>query len=69
VVQSWNLKVRVAGKQRLPLFFLGLLMLGGSLHISLPSPTRIPLSQAVKQLDDPVSGGVVMGPDRLDKGS
>ena len=69
VAQSSSLKERVAGKWQLPLFFLGLLMLGGSLYISLPNPTCIPLSQAIEQLDVLVSGGAVMGPDRLDEAS
>jgi hypothetical protein len=53
-VAQWStLKERVAGKWQLPLFFLGLLMLGGSLYLSCPSPRRIPPSQAIEHLDVP----------------
>ncbi len=58
VAQWSSLKERAAGKWQLPLFFLGLVMLGGSLYVARPTPKRIPLSQAVEQLDVLLSGGL-----------
>jgi len=58
VAQSASLTERVAGKWQLPLFFLGLVMLGSSLYFSRPDPTRVPLSQAIEQLDELISSGV-----------
>src|SRR3990167_5891884 len=58
VAQWWSLKERAAGKWQLPLFFLGSVMLGGSLYVARPTPQRVPLSQTVDQLDVLLSGGL-----------
>ena len=56
---EWSsLKERAAGKWQLPLFFLGLVMLGGSLYLSRPTPKRLPLSQVIERLDVLLSGGL-----------
>jgi len=52
------LKERAAGKWQLPLFFVGLVMLGASLYVSREGSKRIPITQVVEELDALISAGM-----------
>ena len=63
---------RAAGKWQIPLLVVSLLLLAGSVYRSRPTPTDIPVEEAIRQLDSLVlaghhSGAIELGEVLLDR--